>query len=224
MPFGLATAPYTLQRAVNAVLHPVLGRHTLAFLDDVVVASGSFEEHMDHLDKPMGLLAKAGFGLNLKKCKFAVNTLKFLGHLITPNGVLLDPDKVKKVAFPIIDIEALVVVEAVRTFDPYLYGRHFKIITDHCPLVHTVVATQQEDPLWNEVRDYLQERRMPRQRIPQNLEEFELRADLLYHLRVLPGRVISQLVIPRTLRTRALDAIHADAAAAHQESSEPTVA
>ncbi|XP_037774031.1 uncharacterized protein LOC119570303 [Penaeus monodon] len=39
----------------------------------------------------------------------------------------------------------------------------------------TVAAAQQEDPLWNEVRDYLQERRMPRQRIPLNLEEFELR-------------------------------------------------
>lgn len=385
MPFGLATAPSTFQRAINAVLHPVLGRHTLAFLDDVVVASGSFEEHMDHLDETMGLLAKAGFRLNLKKCKFAVNTFRFLGHLITPNGVLPDPDKVKAITqmtapcnvkqvrqflgatgffrkhvkdyasvaapltallkkqakfhwgleqqtafedlkgklasdpilkqpdfnrtfevhcdasgvaigacliqrdeegkphavsyfsrklregenkFPTIDIEALAVVEAVRTFDPYLYGRHFKIITDHRPLVHvfaqrtkslrmtrwshelsfysytltykpgashympdllsrkispideilnpqTVAAAQQEDPLWNEVRDYLQERRMPRQRIPLNLEEFELRGDLLYHLRVLPGRVISQLVIPRTLRTRALDAVHADVAAAH---------
>lgn len=57
---------------------------------------------------------------------------------------------------------------------------------------------------------------MPRQRMPLNLEEFEMRDDLLYYLRVLPGRVISQLVIPCNLRNTALDAVHADAAAAHR--------
>jgi len=51
--------------------------------------------------------------------------------------------------------------------------------------------------------------------MPLNLEEFEMRDDLLYYLRVLPGRVISQLVIPCNLRNTALDAVHADAATAH---------
>jgi len=111
-------------------------------------------------------------------------------------------------------VEALAVVEAVRTFDSYLYGRRFVIVTDHRPLVHvfsqrtkslrmtrwshelsfynykliykpgashyvpdllsrkispideildpqTVVAAQQEDPLWSEIRAYLQEQRVP---------------------------------------------------------------
>lgn len=63
MPFSLATAPSTFERAINAVLHPVLGRHMLAFLDDVVVDSGNFEKQLDHLDEMMGLLAKADFKL-----------------------------------------------------------------------------------------------------------------------------------------------------------------
>lgn len=60
MPFGLATAPSTFQRAINAVLSPALGKHALANLDDVVVYSKSFEEHLTHLDE---LLAQARFRL-----------------------------------------------------------------------------------------------------------------------------------------------------------------
>ncbi|XP_037774128.1 uncharacterized mitochondrial protein AtMg00860-like [Penaeus monodon] len=52
---------------------------------------------VEHLDETMGLLGKAGFRLNQKKCKFAVRTFMFLGHLITPSGVLPDPDKVKAI-------------------------------------------------------------------------------------------------------------------------------
>jgi len=68
MPFGLATDPSTFQRAINAVLSPVLGKHALAYLDDVVVYSRSFEEHLSHLDEVLGLLVQAGFRLNVSKC------------------------------------------------------------------------------------------------------------------------------------------------------------
>ncbi|XP_047493415.1 uncharacterized protein LOC125041998 [Penaeus chinensis] len=134
--------------------------------------------------------------------------------------------------FPTIDVEALAVVEAVRTHELSFYD--YKLIykpgashyvpdslsrkispIDEILDTQTVAAGQQEDPLWSEIRDYLQEHRILRRRIPLNLEEFEMRDNLLHYLRVLPGRVVSQLVIPCNLRTRALEAIHADAASAH---------
>ncbi|XP_037783488.1 uncharacterized protein LOC119579649 [Penaeus monodon] len=94
LPFGLATAPSTFQWAVNCVLSSVLGRHTIAYLDDVVVHSSNFDDHLRHLDETLLLLLKAGFRLNRKKCIFAADTFKFLGFKISPKGVEPDPDKV----------------------------------------------------------------------------------------------------------------------------------
>jgi len=90
MPFGLTTAPSTFQRAIAAVLNPVLGHHALAYLDDVVIYSAGFEQHLSHLDAVLQLVAGAGFRLNLSKCRFATDTFRFLGHLITLDGVLPD--------------------------------------------------------------------------------------------------------------------------------------
>ena len=98
MPFGLATAPSTFQRAINAVLSSVLGKHALAYLDDVVIYSRSFDEHLSHLDEVLGLLAQAGFRLNVSKCQLAVNSFKFLGFLITPQGISPDPEKVEAIS------------------------------------------------------------------------------------------------------------------------------
>ncbi|XP_037773237.1 uncharacterized protein LOC119568907 [Penaeus monodon] len=84
LPFGLATAPSTFQRTINMVLSAVLGRHTVAYLDDVVVHSSSFEEHLEHLTETLHLLNKAGFRLNREKCEFATREFKFLGFKVTP--------------------------------------------------------------------------------------------------------------------------------------------
>lgn len=64
----------------------------MAYLDDVI-HSTTFEEHLEHLEETLELLNKAGLKLNNQKCQFATNTMKFLGFLITPDGILPDPDK-----------------------------------------------------------------------------------------------------------------------------------
>ncbi|XP_037779410.1 uncharacterized protein LOC119575949 [Penaeus monodon] len=71
MPFGLSMAPTTFQRMMNVVLSSVLGRHMPAYLDDVVVASKTFESHLSNLTETLGLLDEAGMKLNLAKCLFA---------------------------------------------------------------------------------------------------------------------------------------------------------
>lgn len=76
MPYGLKTAGATYQRMINFVLSPVLGRHTMAYLDDVVIYSRNFHEHLQHLEETLKLLEQAGFKLNLNKCQFAMNELK----------------------------------------------------------------------------------------------------------------------------------------------------
>jgi len=253
LPFGLSTAPTTFQRTINVVLAAVLGKHTLCYLDDIIIYSRTFAQHLIDLDETLGLLKAAGLKLNMEKCTFAATTINFLGFIISPEGVSPDKGKVLAISktptprtvrevrrflgatgffrkhipgyatiasslhlllrkdqkwhwgpeqqaafnelkerlvtapvlrqpdfskefelhtdasgiaigaclmqqddnqaphaiayysrklrssetrYPTIDLEALAVVEGVRVFDPYLYGRRFVVYTDHRPLVH----------------------------------------------------------------------------------------
>lgn len=85
--FGLATAPSTFQRTMNILLTPVLERHTLCYLDDIVVYSPEFE-HLHNLEEMLQLLSAAGLKLNMAKCKFASTKINILGYRISPDGVL----------------------------------------------------------------------------------------------------------------------------------------
>lgn len=82
----------------NFVLPPVLGWHTMAYLDDVVIYSRNLHVHLKHLKETLKLLEQAGFKLNLNKCQFALNELMLLGFIVSANGVAPDPEKVAAIA------------------------------------------------------------------------------------------------------------------------------
>nr|XP_027237781.1 uncharacterized protein K02A2.6-like [Penaeus vannamei] len=98
LPFGLSTAPTTFQRTMNIVLAPVLGRHTLAYLDDVIIYSRGFTQHLQHLAETLQLLSSAGLKLNPQKCQFAASTIDFLGFTISPGGVSPNQEKVTAIS------------------------------------------------------------------------------------------------------------------------------
>ncbi|ROT82779.1 hypothetical protein C7M84_024065 [Penaeus vannamei] len=75
---------------------------------------------------------------------------------------------------------------------------------------------QRDDPLWQQLIEYLEEGRLPPRRIPLPLDQFELRDRVLYHVKSNNERALLQLVIPRSLRGAALDAVHAVPSAGHQ--------
>lgn len=93
MPFGLSRAPKTFQCTMNIVLSPVLGRHTLAYLDVIYIPN--FTTHLEQLE--MLKILNAGFKLNMAKCEFAVQEFRFLGFKVTPEGILPDPEKVHRI-------------------------------------------------------------------------------------------------------------------------------
>ena len=68
-----------------------------AYLDDVVVFSPSWEEHLQELGEVFARLTKAGLTLKLQKCQFAENEAHYLGHIIGGGDVKPDPDKIKSV-------------------------------------------------------------------------------------------------------------------------------
>ena len=95
MPFGLKNAPATFQRAIASVFrsHP----NAVPYLDDILVFSQAWEEHLDHLDRALALLADANILLKPSKCFFGASSTSYLGFVITSNGVAADPAKVKAV-------------------------------------------------------------------------------------------------------------------------------
>lgn len=89
MPFGLKTAPACFQRILSGVLHRrKLTNFCVNYLDDILVFSHTFEEHLTHLSLLMQAIFEEGFRLSFKKCTFAVPRINYLGHVLTSDSVL----------------------------------------------------------------------------------------------------------------------------------------
>src|SRR6266508_4539728 len=97
MPFGLTNAPATFQRLMNYILHDYLNDFVVVYLDDILVCSDTFEEHLDHLRKVFIKLREANLVIKLKKCKFGQRKIKFLGHTIETDGLRTDPENIEKI-------------------------------------------------------------------------------------------------------------------------------
>ncbi|GFV45924.1 retrovirus-related Pol polyprotein from transposon 297 [Trichonephila clavipes] len=97
MPFSLSGAAPNFQKAIDIILKSVIGRFVSVYMDDVVITSQSFNEHLDHLNQVFTLLRDAGLTLNKEKCHFARNKLKYLGLLISKEGIETDNSKVKAI-------------------------------------------------------------------------------------------------------------------------------
>ncbi|BHF71607.1 hypothetical protein SprV_0401466700 [Sparganum proliferum] len=92
MPFGLRNASQTFQRFVDRVLRGL--PFVYAYIDDLLVASSTAEEHMEHLATVFDRLPQFGVVLNPSKCVFGVPSLEFLGHLVDSHGIRSLPSKV----------------------------------------------------------------------------------------------------------------------------------
>ena len=93
MPFGLHNSAQSFQRFIDQVLHGVT--NTYAYIDDVVIASATPEEHQEHLRTVLQRFTEHGIIVNLSKCELGVPQLTFLGHLVDCHGIRPLPEKVQ---------------------------------------------------------------------------------------------------------------------------------
>jgi hypothetical protein len=91
MPFGLTNAPATFQRLMNNLLQPVIHKCALVYLDDVIIYSRTIEDHMRHIQCVLNLLREGGLKIKLSKCLFLQKAVKYLGHIISEDGLRPDP-------------------------------------------------------------------------------------------------------------------------------------
>lgn len=97
MAFGLCGAPGTFQGAMNTTLSPLLRKCVLVFFDDILVYSETFEDHLVHLQQVLQLLSKDQWVVKKSKCKFAQQQLRYLGHVLSADGIAIDPTKVEAI-------------------------------------------------------------------------------------------------------------------------------
>ena len=112
MPFGLTNAPAAFMDVMNLVFQPYLDKFVIIFIDDIFVYSGSSEEHSEHLRIVLQTLRERQLYAKLSKCQFLLDKVAFLGHVISADGVSVDPQKIEVV----VNWKPLKNVSDVRSF------------------------------------------------------------------------------------------------------------
>ncbi|CAI7788692.1 unnamed protein product [Closterium sp. NIES-53] len=97
MPFGLTNAPATFQAEMNHILRPLLDECVVVYLDDILIYSRDMEQHIEHLRRVFEILRREKFYVKLSKSEFALKKVQFLGHMVSAQGVHVDPKKIKAV-------------------------------------------------------------------------------------------------------------------------------
>jgi hypothetical protein len=97
MPFGLCNAPATFQRVMERCMGDLNLRDCLIYLDDVIIFSTSFSEHLKRLDAVFTHLEEHNLKLKASKCEFFKSKVTYLGHVVSEKGIETDPDKIEAV-------------------------------------------------------------------------------------------------------------------------------
>ena len=98
MPFGLCNAPSTFQRLMQRLFGDQQCQSLLLYLDDIVVFSTTVQQHLERLDLVLSRLQNEGLKAKMSKCTFFQRKVKYLGHVVSDQGVATDLSKIEAVA------------------------------------------------------------------------------------------------------------------------------
>ena len=94
MAFGLTNAPATFQRLMERCMGEYHLKECLIYLDDIIIFSKTFDEHITRLENVFKQLEKHGLKLKASKCEFFKSQVQYLGHIVSDEGIQTDPDKI----------------------------------------------------------------------------------------------------------------------------------
>jgi hypothetical protein len=110
--FGLMNTLAHFVYLMNSIFMPELDKFVVVFIDDILVYSKSMEEHEEHLQIVLQRLWEHQLYAKFSKCEFWIKEVPFLGHMVSPEGIAVDPSKVKEV----LDWKPPTPVSEVRSF------------------------------------------------------------------------------------------------------------
>ncbi|KAK1611633.1 hypothetical protein QYE76_035306 [Lolium multiflorum] len=112
VPFGLTNAPAIFMNLMNKIFMPCLDKFVIVFIDDILIYSKDKAEHAEHLRIVLQTLREHQLYAKFSKCEFWLDQVEFLGHVISKDGIAINPSKVAAV----LDWEAPKTVKEIREF------------------------------------------------------------------------------------------------------------
>jgi Reverse transcriptase (RNA-dependent DNA polymerase) len=99
MHFGLTNAPTTFQNFMNNTFHDLLNQFVTTYLNDLIIYTESdcLEEHITQVCKVLLQCQKDGLFVNMKKCEFHVNIIEYVGYIVSPAGLSMEPTKIRAI-------------------------------------------------------------------------------------------------------------------------------
>ena len=110
--FGLTNAPAYFMYLMNSVFMPKLDKFVVVFSDDILIYSKNEADHVEHLRVVMSRLREHKLYAKFSKCEFWLSKVPFLGHILSKDGISIDPSKVQEV----MDWKAPTLVHEVQSF------------------------------------------------------------------------------------------------------------
>jgi hypothetical protein len=144
MSFGLTDAPAHFTYLMNSVFMPELDKFVVVFIDDILIYSKNEEEHAQHLRIVLTSLREHQLYAKFSKCVFWLKEIQFLGHVLSVNGIAVDPSKVKD----ILEWKPPTTVHQVRSFLG-LAGYYHRFIPDFSKLVRPITSLLKNDTKFN---------------------------------------------------------------------------
>jgi hypothetical protein len=187
LPQGITNGPATFQRIVNHILGPTRWRYALAYIDDIIIYSKTFDEHLEHLNEICQSLKQARFRLNPEKCEIAHTKTDYLGHRIEHGDIRPCPRNINgllNTGIPKTADEACKFVKAAEYYRKFI--PNFSIIAEplrkFVPTTRTqarkgqktpITLTRPEEDAFNELKRILTTDlvlRLPNNRLPIKLQ------------------------------------------------------
>ena len=112
MSFGLTNAPVIFMDLMNRVFSSFLDKFINVFIDDILIYSKNEADHTQHLETTLQVLREHKLYAKFEKCDFWQHQVKFLSHVVSQNGIAMDPAKIKVV----LEWKALTTPTEVRSF------------------------------------------------------------------------------------------------------------
>jgi hypothetical protein len=139
VPFGLSNAPVVFMCLMNGVFREYLDKFVIVFLDDILLYSKSEEEHEHHLRIVLQVLRDHQLYVKLSKCSFYKKKIHYLGHIISKDGITVDPEKIKAIR----EWSAPKNVTEVRSFMG-LVGYYRRFIERFSKIAHPITSLQRK--------------------------------------------------------------------------------
>ena len=150
MSFRLTNAPAYFMYLMNSIFFEELNEFMIIFIDDIIVYSKTEEDHVKHLRVVLQKLREHKLYAKFSKCEFWLTEVSFLGHILSHNGISVDPSKIKDV----VEWVTPTMVKEVRGF-LRLVGYYHRFVPDFSKITKPLTElTKKDEPyVWTEERE-----------------------------------------------------------------------